>query len=1214
MTTQQTFYGATIIDFNCNLAFRGQGSSMQISLIEDNTNVRSGRDPSYGDYNFKTDDKGLVTSIANDDNIPSDYLGGDQFYFPALGNVAFFKFDSFEFNGILKSVDRNISAAGGITYTVTLDDAMSILDGVQIILGDFIGMGEPTWGWNPRSYNYTDRGPSLFEGGALNDPTHNFGSSASLVLGGWNPLNYQNYFYNVINPYGYVEQRAGLGSTRYNFDGTLTGMDQAGMNWMVAMENIVYLINNRYRNPASQFGGCIKFAGSRFHVDLTDLGKDFLATGIIPTNYRFSTNSASLLDIIQDVCTTGSSDFYLTIIPNGGTDPFDNAPLSGTIKVNVVQRTSPPESLTVIQSVVDSMAPGSNLGNSRPVDDIDPDQKTLISAKHGRELVDDATGKVLIGGKQSRLAVGFSVYQVWATETTAIDSRMISVLASTVNDESAVSSYIVGFGNYPYTVREMRHALAGKDSWESFINGCRTLPNKWNPGGRNMAAALGIGSSFTRMNSFILNKLSSGEMTPHGFAGLSREEQTNQANDQNSMGGGMAGQVFTAVQGVANEYYGKQLAGPLPLMVKGYGEIGQRINTWEIVSSAWTDGGVSGRWDGNLSDDKGRIKPFVTYPIVAADFGAFGDDDFVYPSANAAMLVNLNVDTKVYDAGIHNFALIQVSNSPTRLDGNMNGVWESIDKAFGTNLQYQVAARSIGSDSSKYAIAPSKVYPVEYAVPQESRYHCYGPWAITSPVLSGYGKVELEIDSDIKPENYAGTLVMDKIALARVGTTACNSQQAERGSLTFTGGPKTGALSGGPSIASCNLGKQMFKDGPYVTGLSCKVSAGDVQTTYEMATWKVGFGKLVMFHEQRIRRVIDNKRKAAKMLRELYKVAPPGKQVTPRGAGFSASKRFSSSTSHPYITHTNYQVGSNLLPYVAAAGNDEIRGDSRAGGTVFSDWSAVVRGFGAAGAAGGFPGVTQVGRYRPGDFQIPQTKLNHFYYDQSSDGHDIPVVRSDNDDPRIEIADYGGNPMPIGLRGPLMLVGWGYDTCDKPVPRDEDGFNFLDNHRRRSDTWKAGPVELRWNPGTGTWIPPPEVVLATAEEQWCVEDNHGSIEVRLEACINEGDGKGEKVDAYNPLDIPIRISSKVLLLKDSFSGHYTIIQASYYKQANMIVCDVDCCDDGALAVAQQDMFIQWNTESDSATGAVACDECPDTECAGAGGDNGNGNGDGDREF
>ena len=98
--------------------------------------------------------------------------------------------------------------------------------------------------------------------------------------------------------------------------------------------------------------------------------------------------------------------------------------------------------------------------------------------------------------------------------------------------------------------------------------------------------------------------------------------------------------------------------------------------------------------------------------------------------------------------------------------------------------------------------------------------------------------------------------------------------------------------------------------------------------------------------------------------------------------------------------------------------------------------------------------------------------------------------------------DAGEANRPIGLRGPLVVTGWGYDTESHPVPNakyeadrrlpytltggggvDNTGlplqmqhdptrahFNFLPHHLQRIDRWKSGPVDLRWDRERKVWV------------------------------------------------------------------------------------------------------------------------------------------------
>lgn len=65
---------------------------------------------------------------------------------------------------------------------------------------------------------------------------------------------------------------------------------------------------------------------------------------------------------------------------------------------------------------------------------------------------------------------------------------------------------------------------------------------------------------------------------------------------------------------------------------------------------------------------------------------------------------------------------------------------------------------------------------------------------------------------------------------------------------------------------------------------------------------------------------------------------------------------------------------------------------------------------------------------------------------------------------------WGGdraNARIIGLRGPLLMAGWGYDWEGNPVPGE--GGEFSSNYLTHSENWKAGPVDLLWDERRGVW-------------------------------------------------------------------------------------------------------------------------------------------------
>jgi hypothetical protein len=102
--------------------------------------------------------------------------------------------------------------------------------------------------------------------------------------------------------------------------------------------------------------------------------------------------------------------------------------------------------------------------------------------------------------------------------------------------------------------------------------------------------------------------------------------------------------------------------------------------------------------------------------------------------------------------------------------------------------------------------------------------------------------------------------------------------------------------------------------------------------------------------------------------------------------------------------------------------------------------------------------------------------------------HDIQAITRDRTTTDLNIRkggfateEYRG----IGLRGPIIVSGWGYDVNRNPTPVGTGvgsgvGFGsmgegkaefktFLPDHMRKSQQWKAGPLEMYWDDCRGVW-------------------------------------------------------------------------------------------------------------------------------------------------
>jgi len=64
------------------------------------------------------------------------------------------------------------------------------------------------------------------------------------------------------------------------------------------------------------------------------------------------------------------------------------------------------------------------------------------------------------------------------------------------------------------------------------------------------------------------------------------------------------------------------------------------------------------------------------------------------------------------------------------------------------------------------------------------------------------------------------------------------------------------------------------------------------------------------------------------------------------------------------------------------------------------------------------------------------------------------------------------------LRGPLIVSGWGFDICDRPVPNAgvSAPYSFPGNVVNDRKTWKTGPVNLQWDDERKVWQAGPQIL------------------------------------------------------------------------------------------------------------------------------------------
>lgn len=109
---QLTYLGASITAVNSNIGWGTSPSTIQVDVVEDPAN-------------------------------------GDNFFNPGVGVVTYFEYGAIQMGGIITSIQTNNNNGGNPTYSVTIEDPRSILEGVQLIINGYTGF---TYGV-PNLYN-----------------------------------------------------------------------------------------------------------------------------------------------------------------------------------------------------------------------------------------------------------------------------------------------------------------------------------------------------------------------------------------------------------------------------------------------------------------------------------------------------------------------------------------------------------------------------------------------------------------------------------------------------------------------------------------------------------------------------------------------------------------------------------------------------------------------------------------------------------------------------------------------------------------------------------------------------------------------------------------------------------------------------------------------------------------------------------------------------
>lgn len=154
------------------------------------------------------------------------------------------------------------------------------------------------------------------------------------------------------------------------------------------------------------------------------------------------------------------------------------------------------------------------------------------------------------------------------------------------------------------------------------------------------------------------------------------------------------------------------------------------------------------------------------------------------------------------------------------------------------------------------SFAPKFVHPNMAAIPLLSNVSFYGPWISSI----GTGKTDVEYDPELVPWNFNGFDILNTIANARVNEISGNLTWSETGSIEI------------PGVPICSLGQQLVSSGPYVSDISVSIGVDGFMTSYKMSSWTPRFNKISNTMTDKLSRVTRTAQAESRNMIEKFRI------------------------------------------------------------------------------------------------------------------------------------------------------------------------------------------------------------------------------------------------------------------------------------------------------------------------------------------------------
>lgn len=882
---QTLFLGCSVMSFSASQGWNEQVAELTVQLVEDACDAPSGSYKLYYD-----------TTLS-----PQQHTTADPGFFglsyDIIGAPVYFRVANFEFAGLVQGWEQSNSDSGNPTYQVKIVDPRQILEGTQVIINEYAGSVNNVYNLinafgyaeskgsnscpqyfqtSPGTYSTTDTG--VVDGATFGSPANSFGNAGT---------NDNGMQWNVI-----------LDSVR-----ALTASIPAISNIFSPYGRLVF--RNPSIIPATGMGLMPADLGSTayYFVDLNDVP-------VAPSYWRMNGTSASLMDMISQICQDAGHDYYVELVP-----VVSSGIIYKFIKVRTVDRAAAP-SLNAVDTFV---------GNAG---------RQVQRYNKGQELRNEVTSTFVIGGPKQTV---YQAEQNFDPEGDGqptppeADDMIIPFFGLNPNNGNVIIPYLDSDGYWefeaytndlatqlvgpryskaiPATVtineRELIAARSGYDQWFSYASFHKT----------DLYQSLGIdikGLWDPEHIMLILQTIANAkDLKPSDFISVIKKAVTTATDTDLEV----IQIAYAWISKIANEYYGIKYQVRVPFTCgKVDSESGKIITSEEPSDGGWTE-----------------VTPVIglTHPSIYTDFFTLDDGRLGafcrFDNADTLQLSGLNLnDFVVYNNGA--FVKVDVDPQYVYIDkstlfspravitlpapivsspasdellqaiSGLSKIVNNLKRGIAEkNIEAKIkeALKNVGTILQHLSMENEAYSPDAVAFGIKSNILKYGPWGSLGPA----GAVSVTSDEGLVPWEYGGFATLDAAGNSIASEGVVNTQVTEEGSITVVGYPDLplgaellaadagGPFSGGGNNLvenrTLNNGIVFVTDtyyytnvyawdgtyGPNVTSITTQVSTQGATTTYNIRTWTPKFGIFTRGNAERIKQIGRMRLRTQKLLR-----------------------------------------------------------------------------------------------------------------------------------------------------------------------------------------------------------------------------------------------------------------------------------------------------------------------------------------------------------